>query len=86
MIFVGSPCWWGRSNPLRTFLHQNDLAGKRVVPFMTHGTSGLHVQDVKSSARMRDFESISGFHKVNTPANMGDYKAEIDRWLKELSL
>lgn len=25
--FVGSPCWWRTiANPLRTFLHQNDLA------------------------------------------------------------
>ena len=94
VIFVGSPCWWGTiANPLRTFLHQNDLAGKRVVPFMTHGTSGLHVQDVKKLCP--DSKVLPGCGilnqyqvstKVNTPANMGDYKAEIDRWLKELSL
>ncbi|WP_425314972.1 hypothetical protein [Veillonella montpellierensis] len=33
-MYVGAPCWWGTiTNPLRTFLHQNDLLGKTVAPF-----------------------------------------------------
>ena len=31
-IFIGSPCWWGTiANPVRTFLHQNDLSGKQFI-------------------------------------------------------
>lgn len=93
-IFAGSPCWWGTiANPLRTFLHQNDFAGKTVIPFMTHGTSGLHVQDVKAlcpNATVLDGYGIFNKYQVSTtidtPENMGDYKAEIDRWLVALNI
>ena len=49
IIFVGTPCWWGTiANPLRTFLHSNSFKGKTVIPFMTNGTSGKRLQDVKN--------------------------------------
>ncbi len=92
VVFAGSPCWWGTiANPMRTFLHQNNFAGKTVIPFMTHGTSGLRIQDVKKlcpdSNVLRGcgiFNQYQVSTKINTPANMGNYKIEIDRWLKEL--
>jgi len=94
MVFVGAPCWWGTiANPLRTFLHQNDLGGKTIIPFMTHGTSGLHVQDVKKLCP--DSKVLSGLGiyncyqvttRTNTAANMGNYKEQVNRWLAGLSL
>lgn len=92
VVFVGSPCWWGTiANPLRSFLHQNDLSGKTVVPFMTHGTSGLHVGDVKMLCPNSNVaEGLGIFNRyqvettVNTPDNMGDYTAEVDQWLNEM--
>ena len=51
VVFVGSPCWWGTiASPVRTFLTENDFKGKTVVPFMTHGGSGLghSVSDIES--------------------------------------
>lgn len=91
-VFVGSPCWWGTiANPLRTFLHQNDFSGKTVIPFMTHGTSGLHVQDVAGlcrGAKVLPGHGIFNRYQVttrrNTPENMGDYRADIDRWLETI--
>ena len=69
-IFAGSPCWWGTiANPLRTFLHQNDFSGKTIVPFMTHGTSGLHVQDVEKlcpGAKIRKGHGIFNTYQVTT--------------------
>ena len=42
VIFVGSPCWWATiAPPVATFLSSCDLAGKTVVPFMTHEGSGM---------------------------------------------
>jgi len=42
MVFVGSPNWWGTiSMPVMTFLSENDLSGKTIAPFMTHGGSAL---------------------------------------------
>lgn len=89
IIFVGTPCWWGTiANPLRTFLRRNSFEGKTVIPFMTNGTSGKRLQEVKklcTGATVLDGLSIYNRYqvetKVNTPDNMGDWKAEVDKWL-----
>ena len=42
VIFVGTPNWWGTiAAPVKTFLSEYDLSGKTIVPFITHGGSGL---------------------------------------------
>ena len=89
IIFAGTPCWWGTiANPLHTFLHRNSFKGKTVIPFMTNGTSGKRLQDVKklcTGATVLDGLSIYNRYqvetKVNTPNNMGDWKKEVDKWL-----
>ncbi len=41
IVFVGSPVWYGTfAPPLGTFFSQNDLSGKMVIPFCTHGGGG----------------------------------------------
>ncbi len=41
-VFVGAPIWWGDEPMIvRTFLDAVDLSDKFVVPFTTHGGSGL---------------------------------------------
>lgn len=41
-VFLGYPNWWyGVPMALLTFLEQNDLSGKRVYLFCSHGTGGL---------------------------------------------
>ncbi|GHV21607.1 flavodoxin [Planctomycetales bacterium] len=40
-IFVGTPNWYGGvTPPVTAFLAANDLTGKKVIPFCTHGTGG----------------------------------------------
>ena len=42
VVFIGSPCWWSTvAPPVASFLASCDLSGKTVVPFMTHGGSGM---------------------------------------------
>ena len=42
VIFVGYPIWWGTiPPPIVSFLSQYDLSRKTIVPFCTHGGSGL---------------------------------------------
>ena len=51
VVFVGSPNWWGTvAGPVRTFLSEYDLAGKRIAPFITHDGSSLcrSVADIKA--------------------------------------
>ena len=53
VIFVGSPCWWATiAPPVATFLSSCDLAGKTVVPFMTHEGSrmGRSEEDIRRRA------------------------------------
>lgn len=41
-VFLGYPNWWyGVPMPLLSFLEQNDLSGKQVYLFCSHGTGGL---------------------------------------------
>lgn len=50
IVIIGYPIWWGTfPAPVRTFLSENDLSGKTIVPFCTHGGSGLgnSVKDIK---------------------------------------
>ena len=41
LLFLGSPIWWGTmAPPVATFLSDNDLTGKTILPFCTHGGGG----------------------------------------------
>lgn len=42
VIFLGSPNWWSTmAPPVRTFLTTENLSGKTVIPFVTHGGGGM---------------------------------------------
>ena len=42
IVFIGSPNWWGNiAAPVISFMAENDLKGKTVVPFITHGGKGI---------------------------------------------
>lgn len=56
-IFIGSPIWCGSfAPPIRTFLQQYDLSGKKVYPFCTHGGGGQRnfTNDIRSACRSCD--------------------------------
>lgn len=41
IVFIGSPIWYGSyAPPVGTFLAENNLNGKTIVPFCTHGGGG----------------------------------------------
>lgn len=41
IVFIGSPVWWYTiAQPVKTFLAENNLEGKTVIPFCTHEGSG----------------------------------------------
>ena len=40
-VYLGSPIWWGTmAPPVMIFLSENDLDGKTILPFTTHGGGG----------------------------------------------
>lgn len=41
-VFIGYPIWWYTiPAPVKTFLLESDFSGKTIVPFCTHGGTGL---------------------------------------------
>ncbi len=58
---------------------------------MTHGTSGLHVQDIKSlCSESKVLEGLGIYNKyqvsttVNSVSNMGDYETQVDLWIGKI--
>lgn len=85
VIFVGSPCWWSTiAPPVITFLTENDLAGKTVVPFMTHKGSGLgrtqsHVESLCPNSRVLKGLAIWG-------DDVGSSKDDVMAWLRDIGM
>ncbi len=72
VIAVGTPTWWYTMAPaVKTFLHQNDLTGKTVVPFMTNGGWPGHViKDMKNACTGAEFACEM---QVRFDSNGGDH-------------
>lgn len=85
VIFVGFPNWWyDMPMPVYSFFDENDLSGKTIVPFCTHGGS-------------RFSDAISTIHKIEPQATVFDgYAIERDHvanskegilhWLKQIDI
>ncbi len=85
IVFVGYPNWWGDMPMIvYNFLESYDFSDKTVVPFCTHGGSGLSgtestIADI-TEAKMMDGFAISG----ETAQNQRDRASEaVTEWLRE---
>lgn len=80
-IFVGSPNWWNTiAPPLATFLAENNLSGKTILPFYTHGGGG-------SGSIERDVTKLCGRSKVKPGLSFygNDISdSQIGTWLKDM--
>ena len=62
MIFVGYPIWYGDAPQIiYTFLEHYDFSGKKIVPFCTHGGSGLSSTDQNISLTCPAAQILQGF-------------------------
>lgn len=80
-IFVGTPVWWyTMAGPLKTFLKENDFAGKTIVPFCTHGGGGASntYSDIKKLAPVADV--LEGYTSYEDSAN----EVEVKKWIDGL--
>ncbi len=65
-VFIGCPIWWGEEPYIvRTFVEGVDLSGKTIVPFTTHGGSGLgsvptNLQSMIAGAEFLDGKAVAG--------------------------
>lgn len=85
LVFVGSPNWWGTiAMPVMTFLSENDLSGKTIAPFMTHGGSALgrsrsDIEKLCSRATILDGLAIAGSSAKTS-------QKEVVAWLRSIGM
>ncbi len=83
-VFLGYPNWWyGVPMALLTFLEENDLSGKDVYLFCSHGTGGLarSVEIITEAAPEANIsDNIFDCYEEDAPASQGD----IQDWVAEL--
>ena len=84
-IFIGYPNWWGDMPMIvYNFLESYDLSGKTIVPFCTHGGSGLSnteamIADI-TGGTMKDGFAIPGTTAQN---DRDTAKSKVADWLRE---
>lgn len=83
-VFLGYPNWWyGVPMALLTFLEENDLSGKQVYLFCSHGTGGLanSVEIITEAAPGADIsDQIFDCYEEDAPSSQG----AIQNWVAEL--
>ena len=76
-VFLGYPNWWyGAPMALLSFLEQNDLSGKDVYLFCSHGTGGSPNGDTYTGDSLLDIKgtpSSFGGHELSFNDNSGPY-------------
>ena len=98
VVFVGFPTWGMKlPPPMKTFLHQYDLAGKTIIPFNTNGGygDGTSFETVKNLCP--NSKVLEGFIIKGGSERDGQYfvikdekareaEASVKRWLQKMKL
>ncbi|MFF1255033.1 flavodoxin [Pseudarthrobacter sp. NPDC058329] len=83
-VFVGYPIWWyDLPMPMHTFFAENDLTGKTVIPFNTHGGSRLS-GTVEVITELLPGATVNTNALTITHTDMDSAPTEVDAWLKTL--
>ena len=81
VIFIGYPVWFGTyAPPIATFLSNNDLGDKRIVPFCTFGSGGLE-SSVKDLMNAQPYAVVQDGYGVRA-ARLDAMPAEVEEFLK----
>lgn len=86
VIYLGTPVWGGSlPAPMLTFLDENDLSGKTIIPFGIHlgsqfGRNLSQIEDKYPSATLLDGLT------VNARTDNDDVRAQANEWLESLEI
>ena len=81
VIFLGYPVWFGTfAPPVKAFLDQADLKGKKIVPFCTFGSGGLDSSVKDLAGKQPEAEILPGYGV--RAARMKAVPKEVDQFLK----
>ena len=87
IIFIGYPIWWGdMPMSVYTFLESYDFSGKKIVPFCTHGGSGLSSTDQALTLACPNSEILRGFEIRGAVAQKQgpEVKTKVTQWINSL--
>ena len=88
VIYLGYPIWWGdMPMAVYTFLESYDFAGKTVIPFCTHGGSGLSgtvqsIQSLCAGAEVKEGLAVMGTTAQN---DRGEAQKQVEAFLQEMN-
>lgn len=88
-IILGTPVWWYTiTPPVRTFLKENDLKGKTIIPFATNagwlGRTFKEIKELCPDSRIENEMNIefTGDYKVT---ELVTEMSEIESWIEEIA-
>ena len=87
-VFVGSGVWWGDAPMcVYTFLESYDFSGKNIVPFVTHGGSGLSGIDQRFALACPNSKILQGFAISGRTAqkNFSETESKVVEWLQKIN-
>ncbi len=83
-IFIGYPIWWGDMPMiLYSFFDDNDLSGKKVIPFNTHGGSGF-ANTISKIAELEPNAQVNENGYSVSRDDVQEAEPDIKEWLKGL--
>lgn len=83
VIFVGYPIWWSdMPMPMYSFFDEYNFEGKTIIPFTSHGGSGL----AGTPARIKELEPQAVHSEAFTVSrnSVGNAKNDVLAWLRKL--
>lgn len=85
VIFIGSPIWWYTFvSPIKSFLKENNLENKTVVPFCTHaGDYGDFFEKFKKLCQNSKIMKGKDFHNSKSK-DRNALENEIEKWVREI--
>lgn len=83
VLFIGFPVWWNRApRAVLTFLEAYDLTDKQIIPFATHGGSGLTNSQNELQTLYPAYDFLEGF--AARAGSVEDAEPNLLNWLDEL--
>lgn len=81
VIYIGTPIWSGRMpRPIASFLNENDLSGKTIVPFGIHLGSGFG-SIIQEMEELSPNAVINEGFTINASTDNNEVKEQLTEWL-----